>query len=123
MSHSSNKHQQYCHCIVLAVVNAVTGVAGAISNLDNLLAEMSEAINEGVKEPVQEKKASDDLEEQLNDLTDKLKTALENGNVIEEKESLGLCSHCSKDIFENSLLVGEQTYHKECFTCHQCGEG
>ena len=95
-------------------------VAGAITNLDSLLIEM-EAFNEDNKETVKENSVSDSLENQLDDLTEKLKAALENGEEL--NESLGHCSQCSKEIFENSLLVGDKTYHKECFTCHNAVKG
>ena len=93
-------------------------VTGAISNLDSLMAEM-EALNEDGRDEVKNID-SDKLENQLDDLTERLKAALDSGEEI--KESLGNCSNCNKEIFENSTLVGDKSYHRECFTCHQCSD-
>ena len=59
-----------------------------------------------------------DLEAEVDDLTEKLKTAMASGGKIES--SLGRCSSCKEEISEKSVLVGEETYHEGCFVCSVC---
>jgi len=94
----------------------------AISQLDSLIEEM-ESMNDDCKQKCdQDVKSIDDgkidLENQLDQLTEKLKNAMETG--VEMKESLGKCSKCNEEINEKSVLVGDKTYHEDCFLCEHC---
>ena len=101
------------HCLVIAAVT------GAVSALDNLLEELGswdkEAREDGGMEDTDNK---EDLEDQLDDLTEKLKVALNTGEPMEE--ILGTCSKCGGKIKEKSMLVGDKVYHEACFVCEYC---
>lgn len=94
----------------------------AISQLDSLIEEM-EIINGNGKEKCDQNGENGDdvkidLEDQLDQLTNKLKNAMDTG--VDLKESLGKCSKCNEEILEKSVLVGDQTYHEGCFLCEHC---
>lgn len=59
------------------------------------------------------------LEEELDDLTEALKKALESG-----EEVVSRCEACQEEISDPSVLavVGDRTYHQSCFVCTACGE-
>ena len=54
----------------------------------------------------------------MDDLTEKLRTAMASG--LEIEASLGRCSACREEISEKSVLVGEETFHEACFVCSAC---
>ena len=95
-------------------------VSGSISNLDSLLVEMEALMEDSNSVNNEAKDEKDNLEDELDDLTEKLKAAME--SCEEVKESLGDCVQCKKEITDNSTLVGDKIYHKQCFTCDECGE-
>ena len=90
------------------------GLSATILNLESLLADM-ENFNVAKREPV---KAGDDLEAEVDDLTEKLKTAMASGVKIES--SLGSCSRCGEEIGDKPVLVGTETFHEGCFVCSVC---
>ena len=94
-------------------------VTGAVSALDNLLEELGtwgkDIKGDGDMDTAGK---SGDLEDQLDDLTEKLKTALETGEPV--VETLGSCSKCGGEITEKSILVGDKAFHGECFVCDSC---
>ena len=96
-------------------------LSATILSLESLLADL-ENFNVSRREPV---KARDDrdnnhLEAEVDHLTEKLKTAMARGEKIEN--SLGSCSRCREEITEKSVLVGEETFHQDCFVCFECSE-
>ena len=94
-------------------------MTGAVSALDNLLEELGtwgKDIKEDGDMDTADKKG--DLEDQLDDLTEKLKAALETGEPM--VESLGKCSKCGEEITDKSMLVGDKVFHGDCFVCDSC---
>ena len=101
------------HCLETAAVT------GAVSALDNLLEELGTWGNDTKEHgdmDTTDKKG--DLEDQLDDLTEKLKTALETGEPM--VESLGACFKCGEEIKEKSILVGDKVFCEGCFVCDSC---
>lgn len=99
----------------------IVAVTGAVSALDNLLEELGtwgKDIKEHMDMDTGDKKGNLDLEDQLDDLTEKLKTALETGEPM--VETLGKCSKCGGEITDKSTLVGEKVFHSDCFACDSC---
>lgn len=99
--------------------DAHSPVTGAVSALDNLLEELGtwgKDIKEHGDMDTTDKKG--DLEDQLDDLTEKLKTALETGEPM--VESLGACFKCGEEIKEKSILVGDKVFCEGCFVCDSC---
>ena len=94
-------------------------MTGAVSDLDNLLEELGtwgKDIREEGDMDTTDKKG--DLEDQLDDLTEKLKAALETGEPM--AETLGTCFKCGEEIKEKSMLVGDKVYCEGCFVCDSC---
>ena len=99
-------------------------MSDVITKLDTLLAEMENM--SAAAAPVHEEEdvdnTSDDnkdrMETQLDILTENLTKALNTGEEIQE--SLGTCDKCKLDIFEKTVMVGEKTFHDNCFICDQC---
>jgi len=89
-------------------------VSNAILSLESLLADMDNF--SFTKKDSEDKR---DLEAEVDDLTEKLKTAMENGEEI--PVSVGRCAGCKEEISDKSLLVGDKTYHEPCFVCAKCG--
>ena len=94
-------------------------LSATILSLESLLTDMKN-FNVSRREPVKarEDREPHDLEAEVDDLTEKLKTAMASGVKIES--SLGRCSSCREKISEKSVLVGEETYHEGCFVCFVC---
>ena len=102
------------HCLI-----HIVAVTGAVSDLDNLLEELGawgKDIREEGDMDTTDKKG--DLEDQLDDLTEKLKVALETGEPM--AETLGTCFKCGEEIKEKSMLVGDKVYCEGCFVCDSC---
>ena len=96
-------------------------LSATILSLETLLADM-ENFNVTRQEAAKDKdkdKDNNDLEAEVDDLTEKLKTAMASGEQI--AISLGRCSGCREEITEASVLVGEETFHQGCFVCSECG--
>ena len=94
-------------------------MTGAVSDLDNLLEELGtwgKDIREDGDMDTTDKKG--DLEDQLDDLTEKLKAALETGEPM--AKTLGTCFKCGEEIKEKSMLVGDKVYCEGCFVCDSC---
>jgi len=96
--------------------------------LDTLLADM-----EAFSDDKNHDKKARDLENKVDLLTDKLKTAfdpetdmtnfrwsLSDEDTTDEK--MGHCSACKKYIEGKSVLVGEESFHQTCFVCFHCGD-
>ena len=107
-------HFRLCkHCL------ETVAVTGAVSALDNLLEELGtwgKDIKEDGDMDTTDKKGG--LEDQLDDLTEKLKAALETGEPM--LESLGACFKCGEEIKEKSILVGKKVFCEGCFVCDSC---
>ena len=93
-------------------------LSATILSLETLLADM-ENFNVTRREAAKDKdKDNNDLEAEVDDLTEKLKTAMASGEQI--AISVGRCSGCREEITEASVLVGEETFHQGCFVCSEC---
>ena len=93
-------------------------MAAALAGLDCILQEM-----QGIKEQEQEVggKVQGVLEQEVDRLTDKLKSAMEAGGAgwLEEKEK---CGGCGGGLEDSVVELEGVRYHTSCLACHQCGE-
>ena len=88
-------------------------MTSAITSLEKLLADM-----ENFNVPRGDS-GRDDLEAEVDDLTEKLKSAMERRVMTES--SLARCEKCQQEVREESVLAGAKTYHQSCFLCVACG--
>lgn len=62
----------------------------------------------------------DDFKAKVDEMIEEInKLDVTNSCAVEEEGDV--CSKCGEDILENALVVGEDNYHEECFTCDHCG--
>lgn len=43
-------------------------------------------------------------------------------NNVDDLDKVDVCSKCGEEIIESALVVGDDNYHEECFTCDHCGD-
>jgi len=71
-----------------------------------------------IKQEMEDKCQIEDHEAEVDALTNLLVDAFKAG--IEIPEKIGTCEKCRKDIIEKSMLIGDKTFHDDCFTCDYC---
>jgi len=103
-----------------------TEVSRVVAMLDTLLADMENFSGDSNYE-----KKAEDLESKVDLLTEKLKQAFDPETDMtnfrwslsdEETKKIGYCSGCNKEMGDKSVLVGDESYHEECFVCFHCGD-
>jgi len=69
-------------------------------------------------------KDDEDFKQKVDDMIDEIgKLDVINTQLDDiEGDTVDVCSKCGGEIIVGALVVGEDNYHEECFTCDHCGD-
>ena len=83
-----------------------------------------EDFNQKVDDMIEEIGKLDVISTHLDDADRKVPNAEEKDDehYLNEEDTVDVCSKCGEEIVGSSLVVGDDNYHEECFTCDHCGD-